>query len=334
MSNILITGGAGFVGSELGKHLIKLGHNVQLFDNLEYGYRDNFEDNNELAKSFILADVRDTDFHKYLNEIEIVFHFAGISALPECETNPVKALEVNTTSVANVLHACRKSRVRKFIFASTSAVYENNDPTTPFREDMQVYPNLIYATSKYNAEQICKSFAQNYDMDIVICRFFNVFGPHQDYRRKYPPFTSYLVREIIAGHKPTVFNTADVKRDYIYIQDLLEYLLHIMNSPKQYYAEIFNLGSGYGFSAIEIVNAIFDIMKIPIDYATGDPSAFWDKYDNLFNGNYNLSRKRICKEVYKHCIADIQKTVNEFSFSPQVNLINGLKSIIQFQQHK
>ncbi|MDR2406827.1 MAG: NAD-dependent epimerase/dehydratase family protein [Bacteroidales bacterium] len=332
MSNILITGGAGFVGSELGKFLMKSNHKVWLLDNLEYGYRDNFEDNNELTKSFILADVRDSDFRKYLEDIEIVFHFAGISALPECETNPVKALEVNTTAVANVLHTCRKSNVKKFIFASTSAVYENNDPEIPFREDMIVNPNLIYATSKYNAEQICKSFAQNYDMDIVICRFFNVFGPHQDYRRKYPPFTSYLVREILAGRKPTIFNTSDVKRDYIYVYDLLEYLSRIMNSPKRYCAEIFNLGSGYGFSAIEIVKTIFDIMEIPLDYNTGDPNAFWDKYDNLFNGNYNLNRKRICKEVYKHCIADTKKTVNEFNFVPQINLINGLKSIINFQR--
>jgi nucleoside-diphosphate-sugar epimerase len=332
MSNILITGGAGFVGSELGKFLIKLNHNVWLLDNLEYGYRDNFEDNINLANSFILADVRETDFRKYLDGIEIIFHFAGISALPECETNPVKALEVNTTSVANVLHACRKSNVRKIIFASTSAVYENNDPEIPFSENIQVHPNLIYATSKYNAEQICKSFAQNYGMDIVICRFFNVFGAHQDYRRKYPPFTSYLVREILAGRKPTVFNTADVKRDYIYIHDLLEYLSRIMNSTKHYCAEIFNLGSGCGFSAIEIVKSIFNIMEIPINYNTGDPNDFWDKYENLFNENYNLSRKRICKEVYKHCIADTKKTVSEFNFSPQINLIDGLKSIIQFQR--
>ncbi|MDR2169118.1 MAG: NAD-dependent epimerase/dehydratase family protein [Planctomycetaceae bacterium] len=332
MSTILITGGAGFVGSELGKILVKSDHKVKLLDNLEYGYRDNFEDNDELAKSFILADVRDADFSKYLKDVDIIFHFAGIAALPECETNPVKALEVNTTSVANVLHACRNSKVGKFIFASTSAVYENNDPETPFRENMQVFPNLIYATSKYNAEQICKSFAQNYDMDIVICRFFNVFGPHQDFRRKYPPFTSYLVREILAGRKPTIFNTADVKRDYIYVDDLLEYLTRIMNSPKHYCAEIFNLGSGYGYSATEIVKSLFDIMETPLDYNTGDPNTFWDKYDNLFNAAYNLNRKRICKEVYKHCIADTKKTVNEFNFSPQINLIEGLKSIIKFQR--
>ena len=192
--NILITGGAGFIGSELGKFLVTQGHNVKILDNLEYGYKDNFEDNEILKNNFIKADIRNNDFEKYLKDVDVLYHFAGISALPECESNPYKAFDVNTSGVANVLNACRNSEVKKIIFASTSAVYENNCHNDYHKETDIVCPNLIYATSKYCAEQICKSYAQNYDMDIIICRFFNVFGPHQDFRRKYPPFTSYIIK--------------------------------------------------------------------------------------------------------------------------------------------
>lgn len=330
--NILITGGAGFIGSELGKFLLKQGHSVKLLDNLEYGYRDNFEDNETLSNNFILDDVRSLEIGKYLDGIDAVVHFAGISALPECESNPAKAFDVNTTAVANILNACRKSNVKKFIFASTSAVYENNEFTEPFDEDLAVKPNLIYATTKYCAEQICKSYAQNYGMDITICRFFNVFGPHQDFKRKYPPFTSFLIREALAGREPTIFNTSDVKRDYIYVDDLMQYIYLMLTSEKKYTADIFNLTSGVGYSALEIAQTIYDALGNTLEYNTGDADAFWDKYEDLFNQNYNLNKERVKKEVFKHCIGSNAKVVNEFGYTPEQDLLSGLKNIIEYQK--
>jgi len=195
--NFLITGWAGFIWSELWKFLLQQWHNVKILDNLEYWYRDNFEDNETLKNNFILADVRDKDFWKHLDWIDVVFHFAGISSLPECESHPDKAFDVNTTWTVNLLNAIRHSNVKKIIFASTSAVYENNPNTAIHKEDDLVRPNLIYATTKYCAEQVCKSYAQNYWMNIIIARFFNVFWPHQDFKRKYPPFTSFLMKRIL-----------------------------------------------------------------------------------------------------------------------------------------
>lgn len=331
--NILITGGAGFIGSELGKFLLKEGHNVKILDNLEYGYRDNFEDNDVLKENFIEADVREKDFGKYLKDIDTVFHFAGISALPECESNPSKAFDVNTTAVANVLNACRDSNVRRFIFASTSAVYENNCGDSVMKEDMSVHPNLIYATTKYCSEQICKSYAQNYDMDIIICRFFNVFGPHQDFKRKYPPFTSYLIREVLADRMPTIYNTSDVKRDYIYVEDLMNYLYRMMKSKNKYSAEIFNLAGKSGYSTMEIAQTIFKALDKPVEFETGDSNKFWDKYETLFNKTYNLSRERVKKEVFKNCIGDNEKIKAEFNYEPQKDLLSGLKSIIDYQKN-
>lgn len=331
--NVLITGGAGFIGSELGKYLLLQGHNVKILDTLEYGYRDNFEDNETLKQNFILDDIRIDDFEKHLDGIDTVYHFAGVSALPECESNPTKAFDINATGVANVLNAIRKSNVKRFIFASTSAVYENNPSENIHNEDDNVKPNLIYSTTKYCAEQICKSYAQNYDMDIIICRFFNVFGPHQDFKRQYPPFTSYLIKEALAGNKPTIFNTIDCKRDYIYIDDLMIYLQKMMESNKKYNGDIYNLASGSAYSAMEIAKGIYDAIGKDLEFEKGEPLKFWEKYEQLFNTKYNLSEKRVEKEVFKHCLGDGTKVQKEFNHSPKSNLIDGLKQIIEYQKN-
>lgn len=331
--NILITGGAGFIGSELGKFLLTQGHSVKILDTLEYGYRDNFEDNEILKNNFIQADVRDADFAKYLDDIDIVYHFAGISALPECESHPYKAFDINTNGTVNVLNAIRHSKVKRLIFASTSAVYENNNNKEVHKEDDIVKPNLVYATTKYCAEQVCRAYAQNYGMDIVICRFFNVFGPHQDFKRKYPPFTSFLIREALAGRKPTIYNTEDCKRDYIYVYDLMQYLYRMGISENKYSADIFNLATGKAYSAIEIAETIYKALGKPLDYEKGEPLKFWDKYEELFNANYNLKKERVKQEVFKHCLGDGSKVRKEFNYEAKTDLLDGLKAIIEYQKN-
>jgi nucleoside-diphosphate-sugar epimerase len=327
---VLITGAAGFVGSEFAKYLYQRNIELVLLDNLEYGYKENLNDVPELLENLIIEDVRSPSIKKYFEDIDFVFHFAGISSLPECESNPVKAFKVNTVAVTNILNILRDTHVTRFVFASTSAVYENNYEVV-MTEDLTVKPNLIYATTKLSAEQICRSYAENYGMDIVICRFFNVYGPHQDYKRLHPPFTSYLIREIREGRVPTVFNTTNVKRDYIYIDDLMMYLEKLIYSKNQYKADIFNLCSSCGYSAIEIVNIIFDIFGKDMQINTGNPSEFWDKYQSLFNTRYNLSYKRIEKEVYKNCIGSNEKIKHEFEYMCQVNMKRGLQNIINYQ---
>lgn len=331
--NILITGGAGFIGSELGKFLLSEGHNVKILDTLEYGYRDNFEDNETLKNNFVQADVRDADFGKYLDGIDVVYHFAGISALPECESHPYKAFDINTNGTVNVLNAMRHSNVKRLIFASTSAVYENNDNCEIHKEDDAVKPNLIYATTKYCAEQVCRSYAQNYGMDIVICRFFNVFGPHQDFKRKYPPFTSFLILEALAGRKPTIYNTEDCKRDYIYVYDLMQYLYRMGLSKKHYAADIFNLATGKAYSAMEIAETIYKALNKPLEYDKGDPLKFWDKYEELFNARFNLKKERVKQEVFKHCLGDGSKVRREFEYEAKTDLLDGLKAIIEYQKN-
>lgn len=333
MTNFLITGGAWFIWSELWKFLLTKGHKIKILDNLEYGYRDNFEDNETLKKNFILDDIRSKNFWQYLEWIDVIFHLAGISALPECESHPSKAFDVNTTWTVNILNAVRKSNVKRVIFASTSAIYENNPSNKIHKETDFVNPNLVYATTKYCSEKVCKAYAQNYWMDIIIPRFFNVFWPHQDFKRKYPPFTSFLVREALSSRKPIIYNTEDCKRDYIYVYDLMQYLYRMALAKKYYKAEIFNLATWNAYSAIEIAKTTYSILWKKLEFEIWDPLKFWDRYEELFNANYNLKKERVSQEVFKHCLWDWNKVRNEFNYNAKTTLLKGLETIIEYQKN-
>ena len=155
------------------------------------------------------------------------------------------------------------TKVQRFFFASTSAVYENST-LKPFTEDIQVIPDLIYSQSKLSSEHICHSFRENYGIDVVIGRFFNVYGPHQDFRRPNPPFTSYLIREIMHNRIPTLFNDGEYKRDYIYIDDLTRLVLGLLHKPNLKYLT-YNLTSGDAFSPRQIVNLLRGILGVDIN---------------------------------------------------------------------
>jgi nucleoside-diphosphate-sugar epimerase len=192
-------------------------------------------------------------------------------------------------------------------------------------------PNLIYAQSKYFAESLVKSYNDNYGIETIICRFFNVYGPHQDYRRKHPPFTSYLIKEVLAHNTPTLYNLGDAKRDYIYISDLLNYLNALMELENFSTAGIVNLCSGSAYSAMEILKTLESILGTKIDFIPGDPNDFWKKYSDLFDKMNNLNANRIRKEVNKNAIGNPQKIRHLTNYLPKADLRMGLKTVIDYQ---
>ena len=198
MSKILITGGAGFVGSQLGYILHKKGHDIVLLDNMLYGRLDNLVVNNEFFGEFIGMDIRSKELFNVMRNVDYVFHFAGIAPLPDCQTNPYQAIDINVAGTANVLEAARFNGVKKVIFSSTSAIYENNK-SFPTSEQDDTLPYLIYSTSKKQAEMLCYSFFKTYGLNVIALRFFNVYGPHQDMKRKHPPFIGYIIKELLWG---------------------------------------------------------------------------------------------------------------------------------------
>lgn len=325
---ILITGGAGFIGSQLGKHLHGQGHDVVLLDNMQFGHLDNLLLEGAPFGQFLCRDIRDPDLGNYMKGVDTVVHLAGIAALPVCQENPREAYDVNVAGTANVLEAARRAGVGRLIFSSTSAVYEKTK-TERFAEDDEIQPDLVYACSKAAAEQLCDAFAASYGMDIAICRFFNVYGPHQDVTRTSPPFTSYVARELVMNRSPNLFNDSDAQRDYVHSDDVVDLLDRIIVAGGRFAADRFNVCSGEGHSVPELYAIFAEASGKSIAPTFNDPRGYWDKYPALFHEGLPLSRDRIIEEVYKNSIGNPDKTRERFGWTARFNIREGIASVYQ-----
>ena len=277
---VVITGGAGFVGSTLGLALHRTGHDVVLFDDLSSGSRDNLiDDSGAPFGSFVEGDVRDASaLARIVGAGDVVVHLAGIAALPVCQSDPGTAFDVNVGGTVRVLDAARRARASRVIFASTSAVYENVVASGPLAESdaARAQPDLVYAMTKAAAERACEGFAKTYGLDVIICRFFNVYGPHQDVLRTSPPLTGYIARELVAGRAPRLFNRSPARRDYIYSADLTDLMTLMISDARRFAADVFNVGSGEAFA----VRDIFETMRATaglhdLEPVYADPAGFW-----------------------------------------------------------
>lgn len=328
MAKILITGGAGFIGSQLGYYLDKIGHDVYLLDNMNHGHKENLQVGGESFGTFIEADIRDEDFVKHTKGIDYVVHLAGLSSLPLCQSNPKYAMDVNVSGTANVLESCRLSGVKRVIFASTGAIYENNIET-PFSEGMTVDPLLIYPTSKYQAERLCDCYYSSYGMDIVTLRFFNVYGPHQDFNRKQPPFTGYLLKQFLNNGEISVFSDGEQARDYVHIDDLTK-LIELCLTHKSAEGQVFNACSGQAYSVNEIVKTMMSLFSVSIDIGYRDSKTYWDNYPILYKGNYPMNRYVVEDEVNKYALGDTTKAEELLGWKAKISLEEGLQTLVDY----
>jgi nucleoside-diphosphate-sugar epimerase len=327
MKKILITGGAGFIGSQLAFFLKNKGHQVILVDNLSDGYKENITYDGELFPNFVLADIRN-NIRALFDGIDILFHFAATSSLPKCQENPAMAYENNVSGFVNVLENARLAKIKRVIFSSTSAVYENNK-NYPFNEADQVCPDLVYASTKRAGEQIAKAYTSTYKMDIAVARFFNVYGEHQDIHRTMPPFISYLAKEVFMGREPIIYNDSDAVRDYIYVGDVIDCLEKIMDSQLRFEGDIFNICSGQGYSIPQIIKAYETVSGKKINPQYVHPKKYWDKFPKLFTG-FPLIKERIINEVYKNSIGDPNKANDLLGFKAKIDLHEGFSRVFNF----
>ncbi len=285
---VAITGGAGFVGSNLGYMLDKQGYDVLLLDNLSYGHLDNLKKNKESFGTFKKIDIRTPDLKNYFLDVDYVFHLAGISTLPVCQSEPLNSIDINVAGTVNVLEAARLTNVKRVVFASTAGVYENNTKF-PCKEDDLTNPSLTYTLTKSFCEKLCHSYYKLYGLETCITRYNNVYGPNQDIHRTSPPFVAYVIKELLQNKQPVFHSNGNQKRDYVFIDDVNTLNLSCMTNSNAI-NQIFNVSSGKVFSVNEIFKIIASILKTNLKPIFRESQLFWDKYPSLFEGNYSLNK--------------------------------------------
>jgi UDP-glucose 4-epimerase len=327
VEKVVITGGAGFIGSNLGHMLYSKGYDVLLLDDLSFGHLDNLQKNGKSFGTFKKIDIRSSELKNYFSGADYVFHLAGISTLPICQSEPVNSIDVNVTGTVNVLEAARLSDVQRVIFASTAGVYENNTKF-PCEEDDVIEPTLTYTLTKSFCEKLCDSYKKLYGLETCVTRYNNVYGPNQDIKRTSPPFVAYVIRELLNNNSPVFHSNGNQKRDYVFIDDVnnLNYLC--MNHPNAN-GEIFNVSSGVAYSVNEIYKIIAFLLKSDIKPIFRDSKLFWDKYPKLFSGNHSLDRKWIGKEVDKFTLSSTEKAKKLLNWKSLVSIEDGLRITIE-----
>jgi len=326
----VITGGAGFVGSNLGHTLNKKGYDVLLLDDLSFGHLDNIKKNGKAIGTFKKIDIRTSELKDHFSDADFVFHLAGISTLPICQSEPVNSIDVNVTGTVNVLEAARKSKVKRVIFASTAGVYENNTKF-PCEEEDLTEPSLTYTLTKSFCEKLCKSYFKLYGLETCVTRYNNVYGPNQDIKRISPPFVAYVIREVLQNKQPVFHSDGNQQRDYVYIDDVNELNFRCMTNPNAI-NQIFNVSSGKVFSVNEIYLIIASLLNSKIKPIFRNSQSFWDKYPSLFKGSHVINKKWIEKEVDKFALSSTEKAEKLLNWKATTSMEDGLKQTIEFTQ--
>ena len=323
---ILITGAAGQIGSGLSKLLIENGHDLTLVDNLRNGYLENLKDDaNEVIAPFYEVDITSGEFFLQCgDQYDVIIHLAAITSLPDCESNPLETLRINVSGTANVLEFAREFNVPHVIFASTSAIYENND-TDVFTEDLEVNPRLYYPLSKKMSEELIQSYRENYGMTVTILRFFNVFGPDGDQTRPNPPLLNLVWRELSSDRSPMISGDGEQVRDFIWVRDVVRMLeLCMIKQPN----DVFNVCSGKIVSVNQISQWVAEALgKEHIGTNHKPANELWSEYPEIFQGSYPLNKSLVAKETTRYSKGSFEKAERILGWRPHTDMESLVKKV-------
>jgi UDP-glucose 4-epimerase len=302
--NVLITGGAGFIGSNLASKLAE-NNDVIILDNLSTG---NMENIKELTikdnVKFVHGTIIDTELlHNCCSDVDYVFHLAALPSVPRSIKDPISSNEVNVTGTLNVLVTARDTDVKKVVFSSSSSVY-GDTPTLPKREDMPPNPLSPYAITKMTGEYYCKVFQELYDLQTVSLRYFNVFGPRQNPDSQYAAVIPKFTTAILNDESPVIYGDGEQSRDFSFIKHVVDANILSCESDK---TGVFNVACGRRITINELVNLINEILGKDIKA----------KYINTRPGDI------------KHSLADISKA-RTFGYNPEGTFRNELAEVVRW----
>lgn len=299
---ILITGVAGFIGSNLADRLLEEGHRVVGIDNLAYGVREQIPDRVEFHE----IDIRSRDIWPLFQKVDYVFHLAAKNCISDCQADPVETADINITGTVNVFEAAKRGGVRKVIYAESSAMYEGSEilPTP----ESEVRPQSFYATSKAALMLFAEAYSRFSDLRFTALRYFCVYGPRQDYRRTVPPVMSSFIIRLLKGRPPIIYGSGKKRRDFVYVDDVNDFHTLCMTDGRTD-GKVFNLGSGRNYSVNEVYQMIADLMGVHIE-PVHEPDLPGEAQETL---------------------ADI-KAAQKLGWQPRTDIMQGLRKMIDYIQ--
>ena len=304
--HILVTGGAGFIGSNIVDELLKKQHKVRVLDNLSTGKREN------LAAFSGQIEIVEGDIRSYhtvreaMEGIDAVLHQAALPSVPRSVRDPISSNQVNVDGTLNILYAAKDAKVRRVVYASSSSVY-GDTPELPKHEQMPPNPLSPYAVSKLAAEHYCKVFAHLYAMHTVALRYFNVFGPRQDPGSQYSAVIPKFIKAMLNGDRPTIYGDGEQTRDFTYVANVVDA----------------NIRAATGNST----------PGLPMNCACHDRTSL-----NQLVADLNVILGTSIKPEYqdpragdiKHSFADIQRAQKELGYQPSVDFKTGLRRTVEW----
>lgn len=301
----LVTGGAGFIGSNIVGELLNRNYEVKVLDNFSTGKRENLNDyGNDIE--LIEGDIRSYHIVKdAVKSVDVILHQAALPSVPRSINDPITSNDVNVTGTLNILEAARKADVQKIVFASSSSVYGDN-PKLPKEESMIPNPLSPYAVSKLSGEKYCQVFTRIYGLKTIALRYFNVFGPRQDPNSQYSAVIPRFIKAIKNNESPVIFGDGEQSRDFTFVRNVIEG--NILAATTDCEAGLaMNCACHGRITLNELVAMINEILGKDIKPIYKEPRA----------GDI------------KHSFADIQLAEKNLNYKPLVSFKEGLKITIE-----
>ena len=305
IAKALVTGGAGFIGSHIVDELIARGIETYVIDNLSTGTLDNLAQHhgNNLLH-FMAGDAREAEVLLRDTNIDIVFHEAAIASVPKSVSHPMLVHDVNVNMTLHLLNYCVKSGVKRFVFASSAAVYGILESKAT--EDMACRPNSPYGAGKLAIEDYLHAYRRTYGLETVMLRYFNVYGPRQRYS-DYSGVITIFINKLLEGERPVIFGNGLQVRDFVHVSDIVQANMLAMDSAAAV-GEMFNVASGRATSILDMVKIIKKLvgtMNIEHQFAPPRP------------GDMKIG------------LASIDKIRAVLGYDPKVHMQQGLKGVIE-----
>ena len=306
--HVVVTGGAGFIGSNLAKTLLRQNNDVIILDDLSTGHYKNIKDLvNDKKIKFIEGSVTDLNLlKKTFKDVDYVFHQAAIPSVPRSIKDPIKSNNVNINGTLNVLIVAKENNVKKVVQASSSSIF-GDTPTLPKKEDMNPNPLSPYAASKLAGEYYCKIFTNVYGLSTISLRYFNVYGPHQDPTSEYAAVIPKFISRVLMEKSPIIYGDGEQTRDFTFIKDVVQ--ANILAAENKA-TGIFNIAGGKRITINKLAESIMKICGKQLNLIYSDPMP----------GDV------------KHSLADISKAKEKLGFEPKYNLTKGLEETVKWFQ--